>query len=360
MKQSLALLALLPAIAAGACNAPTQAQKAPPPRPVLVVEAHYAPRAQERILPGIVKARYESDLGFRLAGKIARRLVDAGALVKRGDPLALLDDADLHLQMEQAEAEQASAKSALDQAQAELQRVDTLHRQGWSTSADADKIKAAADLARGNLVKAERAVALAHNALGYSTLAADSDGIVSAVYAQAGQVVAAGAPVVRLAQNGGREAAVSLPESLLDRARVAPARAEVWALPGISLNASLREIAPGADPATRTWSARFALPDAPASLQLGMSLTIAIRQDGANVAKLPLGALFDEGKGPKVWIVKPDTGELSAAPVEVAGYDGESVYLSNGVAEGAQIVALGAHKLDAGQKVRVIPNLAGM
>ena len=248
MRRTLALFALLPAFALGACNAPSQAQKETPPRPVLVVHAHYAPRVQARVLPGIVKARYESDLAFRVSGKIARRLVDAGALVKRGDPLAILDDADLRLQAEQAEAEQASARSALDQAQAELQRVDTLHRQGWTASSDADKMKAAADQARGNLTKAERAVTLAHNALGYSTLQADADGAISAVYAEAGQVVGAGAPVVRLAQGGEREAAVALPETLLDHARAAPARAEIWALPGVSLNANLREIAPAAHP----------------------------------------------------------------------------------------------------------------
>jgi multidrug efflux pump subunit AcrA (membrane-fusion protein) len=123
----LRLIVLLPAVAASACGAPTHAQKASAPRPVLVVEAHYAPRKQERVLPGIVKARYESDLAFRVAGKISRRLVDAGALVKRGEPLALLDESDLRLQAEQAEAEQASAKSGLEQAEAELQRIDALH-----------------------------------------------------------------------------------------------------------------------------------------------------------------------------------------------------------------------------------------
>jgi len=360
MTRAAALLVLLPAMALAACNAQKQAEKNTPPRPVLVVEAHYAPRATERVLPGIVKARYESDVAFRVSGKIARRMVDAGALVKRGDVLALLDDADLRLQLEQAEAEQASARSALDQAAAESQRIDTLHRQGWSASSDADKIKSAADQARGNLTKAERAVTLARNALSYATLTADADGVVSAINAEAGQVVAAGAPIMRLARSGEREAAVALPETLLDRARVEPARAEVWALPGVSLSASLREIAPAADPATRTYPARFALPDAPAALQLGMSVTIALQQDGAKVAKLPLGALFDEGKGPQVWIVKPGAGDLTAAPVQVAAYDGESAYVSSGITEGASVVALGAHKLDPASKVRVVQNLAGM
>jgi RND family efflux transporter MFP subunit len=360
MIRSITLAALLPLVAVAACSAPTQAQKEALPRPVLVTQAHYAPRAQVRVLPGIVKARYESDLGFRVAGKIVKRLVDAGAQVKRGDALALLDDTDLRLQAEQAEAEQASAKSALGQADAELQRIDTLHRQGWSASADADKMKAAADQARGNLIKAERAVTLSRNALGYATLTADSDGVVSATYAEAGQVIAAGAPVVRLAQSGEREAAVALPETLIDRARVAPASAEIWALPGVSIKASLRELAAAADRATRTYPARFALADAPPSLQLGMSVTISLAQDGPKVAKLPLGALFDEGKGPEVWIVRPDRGELAASPVTVAGYDGDSAYVSNGVTEGASIVVLGAHKLDATQKVRVVQNLAGL
>jgi RND family efflux transporter MFP subunit len=354
------VFALLPAMLLGACGAPTLAKKEAPPRPVLVAAVHYAPRAQDRVLPGIVKARIESDLAFRVPGKLAERLVDAGAIVKKGDPLARLDDADFHLQVEQAQADYSATQGALAQAQAEEERVATLKRQGWSAAADVDKVKAAADQARGAFARAERAVTLARNAVGYATLNADADGIVSAVLAEPGQVVAAGAPVLRLSHTGEPEAAVAIPESLIDRARSAPARVEFWALPGVEMAATLRELSPNADPTTRTYQARYSLTNAPAQVQLGMSLTVRLAEKSERVARLPLGALFDEGKGPSLWVVDPASGAVTQALVRIAGYENESVLVVDGVAEGADVVALGAHKLDAGQKVRVVQNLAGL
>ena len=195
MQARLLIFALLPALLLAACNAPTQAKKETPQRPVLVAQVHYAPRVQQRVLPGIVKARIESDLAFRVPGKIAERFVDAGAIVKKGDALARLDDTDFRLQVDQAEADYSSAKGALAQTQAEEERIGTLKTQGWSAAADVDKTKSAADQARGAFARAERAVTLARNAVTYTTLTADADGIVSAVLAEPGQVLAAGAAV---------------------------------------------------------------------------------------------------------------------------------------------------------------------
>jgi RND family efflux transporter MFP subunit len=354
------IFALLPALLLAACNAPTEAKKEAPQRPVLVAAVHYAPRAQQRVLPGIIKARIESDLAFRVPGKLAERLVDAGAIVKKGEPLARLDETDFRLQVEQAEADDSSAKGALAQAQAEEERIGTLKRQGWSAAADVDKVKSAAEQARGAFARAERAVALARNAFTYATLTADADGIVSAAMAEPGQVVGAGAPVIRLSHTGEMEAAVAIPETLVDRARSAPARVEFWALPGVSIAATLRELSPNADAMTRTYQARYALPTPPAKAQLGMSLTVALADATENVARLPLGALFDQGKGPTVWVVERDSGAVRQAPVRIAGYENESVLVVDGVAEGAEVIALGAHKIDAGQKVRVVQNLAGL
>ena len=153
------------------------------------------------------------------------------------------------------------------------------------------------------MVKAERALTLARNALDYATLKADADGVVSLVAAEPGQVVAAGAPIVRLAHTGEREAAVSVPETLVDRVRTNRAGVEFWALPGVSVEARLRELSPNADAATRTYPARFTLVDAPDSVRLGMSLTVTLTADGAEVARVPAGAIFDAGQGPNVWTV---------------------------------------------------------
>jgi RND family efflux transporter MFP subunit len=360
MKLRSILLALAPALITGACNAPTEARKEPPQRPVLVVQAHYAQRTRSQVLPGTVKARIESDLAFRVAGKLAERLVDAGAIVHKGDPLARLDDTDFRLQVDQAEADYSAARGALAQAQAEEDRIATLKRQGWSAAADVDKTKAAADQARGLFARAERAVNLAHNAVGYATLTADADGIVSAVLAEPGQVLAAGSAAMRLSHTGEKEAAVAIPETLVDRARSATARVEFWALPDVAIAATLRELAPNADPATRTYQARYALPDAPANVQLGMSLTVTLGDRSERIARLPLGALFDRGKGPSLWVVDRANGTVTETPVRIAGYESESVLVVDGVAEGAEVVALGAHKIDAGQKVRVVQNLAGL
>lgn len=354
----LVVLALAGALAG--CDARKEAAHQDGARPVLVASVHYAPKTRVVALPGIVKARIESEMSFRVGGRIERRLVDVGAFVRKGDALAGLDDADLKLQAEQAGAELASARSALTQAEAEEKRFTTLNRQGWAANSDFDKIHAAADQARNNVVKAERAVSLARNALSYGTLTADADGIVSAVEAEPGQVVAAGAPVLRLARAELKEAAVAVPENLVDRARASSAGVEFWALPGVSTKGVLRELSPNADPATRTYSARFSLLDAPAGARLGMSVTVSMADEAADVARVPAGAVFDEGRGPEVWTVDRAAGSVTPVRIVVASYDADSAYVASGLPEGAEIVALGVHKLDAKQKVRVVENLAGL
>jgi RND family efflux transporter MFP subunit len=360
MKSLAPVAALAAALLVSACDQKTEASRAEPTRPVLVTQAHYAPREQAQVLAGVVKARIESDLAFRIAGKMATRLVDTGAFVHKGDALAELDDADFRLQLEEAEAEQSSTKAALVQTEAEERRLTTLSKQGWTANADFDKARSAADQARAAVVRADRAVALARNAIDYATLRADADGVISAVSAEPGQVVAAGAPIVRLAHADEREAAVSIPETMVDRARSDSARVAFWALPGVSVAARLRELSPTSDPATRTYPARFTLVDAPAGVRLGMSVTVSLDADSAKVARMPISALFDIGQGPSVWVVDPVTATLSVARVVLAGYDAEWAFIGAGVPEGAKVVALGVHKLDQGEKVRVVDSLAGL
>jgi RND family efflux transporter MFP subunit len=360
MKPRASLLTIGLALLASGCNQTHEAAKPAEPRPVLVADAHFAPREQAQVLAGVIKARVESDLSFRVGGKIASRLVDAGAFVRQGDPLARLDETDFRLQLEEADAELNSAKAALVQAEAEERRLTTLSRQGWTANADFDRAHSAADQARAAVARADRAVALARNAMDYTTLRADADGVISAVMAEPGQVVAASGPIVRLAHTAEQEAAVSVPETLVDRARAGSARVEFWALPGVSVAAKLRELSPNSDPATRTYPARFTLIGAPSSVRLGMSITVSLSADTKEVARVPVAALFDTGQGPSVWVVDSAGATLRAARVTLAGYDAEQAFVSAGVQEGAKIVALGAHKLSEGEKVRVIENLAGL
>jgi len=353
------LASLAAALLLSACNQTHEAAREAPPRPVLVVEAHYAPREQAQVLSGVVKARTESDLAFRVAGKMATRLVDTGAYVKEDEALAHLDETDFRLQLEEAQAEQASANAALSQAEAEERRLATLSKQGWTANADFDKARAAADQARAAVVRADRAASLAQNAIDYATLRADAAGVISAVEAEPGQVVAAGAPIVRLAHSAETEAAVSVPETLIERARQSKANVEFWALPGVTIAATLRELSPNSDPATRTYPARFTLIGAPKDVRLGMSVTVTLADDAARVARVPVAAVFDSGAGPTVWVVD-SSGAVSAARVKLAGLDAEQAFIGAGVLEGARIVALGVHKLSEGDKVRAVETLAGL
>jgi len=360
MTRAVFSVVVLSALALGACNAPKETSQAEPARPVLVAEVHYAPRAAAQSLPGTVRARIETDLAFRVGGKIAERLVDKGAIVKAGDALARLDDADFRLQLEEAEAERSSARATLIQAEADEQRLSTLHGQGWTASADFDRVKAAADQARAAATRADRAVALAENALNYATLVADADGVVSAVDAEPGQVVAAGAPVLRLALTHSLEASVAVPETLLARAQQGQAQANFWALPGVILKARLREISPDADAATRTFAARFSLDAPPPSVKLGMSLNLTLPAASAPVAELPIAAILRDGEGPRVFVVNPASETIEAASVTLAGADAQSAYVAAGVPDGARVVRLGAQKLQPGEKVRVVEDFAGL
>lgn len=350
-------LALSAALFVACCDSRGQEVAVPPPRVVLVATVHAESDAPERSLPGAVRARVESDLGFRVGGKVIRRLVDAGAHVKPGQPLAELDPVDLELQLRQARAELAAATAARDTAQNELKRVATLARGGWSTVSDLDRQRAAAEEVASRLDRAIHAVALAERARDYGTLRADADGVVTATMAEPGQVMAVGQIAFRVAQLDEREVAVAVPESMIDDIRHVTARASIWALPGRSFAARLREVTPNADPATRTYAARFSLPDASPDVMLGMTANVIITRDAHPVVRVPLSALLDEGRGPNVWVVDAAKDAVEMRPVTVARYERDDAVISAGLHDGEQIVTLGVQKLQNAERVRSISRL---
>lgn len=358
-RHSLAVALFIP-LGLAACNeAVTKTDTRPEGRPVLVEKVAYAPITPQRSFVASIRPRFESDLGFRIGGKVARRLVDVGARVKAGDPLALLDDADLKLQREQAQAELGAAKGAAAQAQAEMRRITELRGRGWSTESIADARRAALQETQGRLARAERAVALADNALDYATLRADADGVVTATMIEAGQVTAAGQPAIRVARAAEREALIAVPEAMIERVRSGVAKVSLWSAPDRVYDAVLRELSPAADPATRTYAARFTLRDAGDEAQWGMTATLTISEkDNPRVARLPLSALVNEGRGPMLYVVDKAAGSLTRKPVDVLRIDAQSVLVKSGVAEGELVVALGVQKLDPAQKVRVVEALA--
>jgi RND family efflux transporter MFP subunit len=351
-----ALLAFL-AIALAGCNDKV-AEKPMPSRPVLVATVHYEAESPERSFVGTIKPRVETDMGFRVPGKVAKRLVEVGQTVDVGQPLATLDEVDLKLQAEQAEAEFHAATGVLAQAGAAEQRAKDLRAKGWTTDAQMDQARAAADEARARLNRAQRSVELTNNSLSYATLVADTRGVVTATLVDPGQVVSSGQTAIRVARFAEKEAVVAIPETLVGRAKDGVASVTLWSEPNRKYAAKLREIAPAADPATRTYLAKFSLPDAGDNVSLGMTATLTLADpETMRVARLPLSALFSGGGEPSLYIVD-DKGELALKPVAVKSYASNDVVITGGVNEGAKVVVLGVQKLDPTQKVRVVSSLS--
>jgi RND family efflux transporter MFP subunit len=221
-----------------------------------------------------------------------------------------------------------------------------------------DTARAAADEARARLNRAERQVELTKNSLSYATLTADARGVVTATLIDAGQVVAAGQTAVRVARFAEKEAVVAIPETLVGRAKDGVATVSLWSEPDKKYVAKLREIAPSADPATRTYLAKFSLPGAGETVSLGMTATVTLADPATDrVAKLPLSALYNQGGNPSLYVVD-DAGSLALRPVRVKAYDSDNVVITGGVDDGAKIVTLGVQKLDPAQKVRVVSSLS--
>src|SRR3954447_17726689 len=212
-----ASIALL-AVALVGCNEKV-AEKPAPGRPVLVATVHYQAESPERSFVGTIRPRIETEMGFRVPGKVAKRLVEVGQTVGPGQPLATLDEADLKLQAEQAQAEFSAATGVLAQAAASEQRAKDLRAKGWTTDAQMEQARAGADEARARLNRAERSVDLTKNSLSYATLVADARGVVTATLIEPGQVVASGQTAIRIARVAEKEAVVAIPETLLGRAR---------------------------------------------------------------------------------------------------------------------------------------------
>ena len=345
------------AIALAGCNDKV-AENAAPSRPVLVATVHYEAESPERSFVGTIKPRIETDMGFRVPGKVAKRLVEVGQTVDVGQSLATLDEIDLKLQAEQAEAELRAATGVLAQAAAAETRARDLRAKGWATDAQMDQARATADEARARLNRAQRSVELTNNSLSYATLVADTRGVVTATLIDAGQIVAAGQTAVRVARFAEKEAVVAIPETLLGRAKEGTATVTLWSEPDRKYAAKLREVAPSADPATRTYLAKFSLPDAGDNVSLGMTATLTLADPATQrVARLPLSALFSEGGDPSFYVVD-NRGEVALKPVAVKSYESNDVVISGGVDEGAKVVALGVQKLDPAQKVRVVSSLS--
>jgi len=301
---------------------------------------------------GVVSARVQSNLGFRVPGKITSRLVDTGQFVRAGQPLMTIDRTDYVHAITARTETVAAAKAKAVQAAADEARYRPLVKSGAVSASIYDQIKAASDAAQAELAAATAQEQVARDEGGYSQLVADADGIVIETLAEPGQVVMAGQTVVKLAHSGPREAAVNLPETL----RPALGSRAYATLYGRTMRVPvrLRQLSGAADPQTRTFEARYVLEGAAANAPLGATVTVHLSGDaGADTLQVPIASVLDRGKGPGIWLLNPSTSTVSFQPVQVRRLDEERATINANLHPGQQVVALGVHLLRDGQHVRV-------
>ena len=323
-------------------------------RPARVMEIAYRREGQSLVLAGTVVPRIESQLGFRVAGKIVRRAVDVGAVVQAGQLIAELDPTDYKLAVENARAAFAAAEGDYMRAKADHERYLQLRNGAAFMQQTLDTRKSAAVTALGRMDQAKSQFESAEHNLAYTELRADADGVITAVQAEAGQVVAQGQSVAKLARTDELEILVGVPEHRLQAARTTDAASfELWSEPGKRHAARLRELSPSADPTTRTYPARFSVIDKPAFIGLGMTATLTFeRPDAQPVAEVPLAAIFQHGTRPAVWVVDKESGTVELRAVQIARWRNDTAAILSGVKDGELIATAGVHKLEPGQKVK--------
>jgi RND family efflux transporter MFP subunit len=335
----------IPAQEASAARDPRQ----DPPIVRLVTAASVA--GSERGFTGIVGARVQSNLGFRVAGKIVERLVNVGQHVKAGQPLMRIDETDLRLALTAKRNAVAAARASVVQLDADERRYASLLDDGWVPRQRYEQAKAALDTAEAQLAAAEAEARVAENEATYALLAADADGTVIETLGEPGQVVSAGQTVVRIAQAGPREAVVALPETIRP-AIGSVAEASVFGRDGRRYAARLRQLSDAADAQTRTYEARYVLDGEAAAAPLGATVTIWLASQASRPeVQVPLGAVLDDGGKTGVWVFDSGTSTVHFRPVQLVRVSSETAVIS-GLSAGDRIVSLGAHLLQEGARVR--------
>ena len=347
---------LVPIIAAAALAACARHEPAVEAvRPVQLVRASTDAAASMAVFAGEVKPRHEADLAFRIGGKIVERNVDVGAVVRKGQPLAGLDPSNVALEARAAQAAVAAATTEARFARAEFDRYENLQRQKFVSASALDQKRNAMIAADARLEQAQAQLAVSRNQAGYAVLVAPEDGVITAIGAEAGQVVAAGQSVMRLARTTEREVAIAVPENRIGELKAAPQLAAVlWANPKKLYTARVREVAPSVDPVTRTFAVRVAVPDADAALGFGMTANVVVVGTASpGSALLPLSSVYHTPEGrPAVWIYDAREQKVDLRAVTLGAYREDGVLVADGVRDGEWVVAAGANKLQPGQRVR--------
>ena len=304
---------------------------------------------------GEVRARVESRLGFRVGGKIVRRQVELGQRVKAGEILAQLDPQDYQLAVQAAKAQVTAALTNRDLAAADFKRYKELRDQNFISGAELERRDAALKAAQAQLDQAQAQGSAQGNQAAYTTLVADVSGVVTVVEAEAGQVVAAGTPVVRIAQDGPRDVVFSVPEDKVAQIRIGSGvDVRAWGAE-TAIHGLVREVAASADPVTRTFGVKVSMPIKDA-LSLGATVAVmpqALDRSGVQVIKLPTSALRQHGQSSAVWVLDTASMTVKLQPIQIATADGNDVIVVGGLQPGMQVVSAGAHVLSPGQKVTI-------
>ena len=339
-------------LALSACS--KNVEKAEDVRPVRAIKVALDNADMVAEFSGEVRPRIESKLGFRVGGKIIARHVDVGAVVKKGQVLMQLDPQDLALAQVQAKAGLNAAESNRDLARAELKRYQDLREKNFVASAVLESKETIYKAAQANFEQASAAFKNQSNQAGYTSLVSAVDGVVTAIDAEMGQVVASGATVMRVAQSGEMDVVVGIPEDKVNSIRsIKDIRVRSWVNPGEVIEAKLRELSPIADPVTRTFVAKLALPASTKNIKLGMTATVSFVSKNSNaMIKLPMTSLFQEKNVTSVWIV--ENGLVKLVPVQLAGTTGNDVLLAGGIVAGQTVVTAGVNFLKPGQKVSIL------
>lgn len=303
---------------------------------------------------GEIRPRIESKLGFRVPGKIVERKVDIGSIVKRGQILMQLDPQDLLLGQAQAKAGLSAAESNRDLAKAELKRYQDLREKNFVSQAVLDAKETSFKAAQANFDQAKAGFSNQSNLAGYSSLISDVDGVVTGIDVEVGQVVAAGSPVVRVAKAGELDMVVGIPEDKINSIRsLTDVRVHLLANPNEVIVGKLRELSPIADPVTRTFAAKIALPESVKGVRLGMTAAVSFGvKNPVSMIRLPLNALFQEKDVTSVWLVQDE--KVKLVPIQIGATTGEYILVASGVVAGQTVVTAGVNMLKEGQKVKIL------
>jgi membrane fusion protein, multidrug efflux system len=346
MKSRLVIMAAVAVLAAGCAKQEAKIENPRPVRSAVVAESG----AEEWVLSGEVRARYETRLAFRLPGQMLERKVEVGERVQAGQAVARLDARDVRLAESSARAQLAQVESQAALAEADLKRFSELRAKNFISQAEYDRREAQARQAREQVAAARAQASQAANQVGYALLAAPHAGIITALEAEAGQVLAAGQTVARLARPEALEVAVNVPEHRLDAfKKTRDFEVRLWSAPGRTYRGRLRELSPVADPASRTYAARVSLQNEDGSLAIGMTAELRVRTAGRALPQVPLTALFHRDGKPAVWVL--ENGRVRLVDVATGEVAGNAVAITAGLQAGQEVVTAGVNRLEDGQQV---------